>query len=54
MLILFTAEPTLTLLAIYQERIYRYFQELTLSIFRKVCHKERFATREECYCVHKD
>ncbi len=40
MLTLFaTATAVLALLAIYQERKYRFFHEFTLTIFREVCHK---------------
>lgn len=42
MLTLFTtATAVLVLLVIYQERKCRYFQELTLTIFREVCRKWR-------------
>ena len=42
MLTLFTtATAVLALIVIYQERKYKYFQELTLTIFREVCRKWR-------------
>ncbi len=40
MLTLFvTASAVLILVVIYQERKYKYFQEITLTIFREVCRK---------------
>lgn len=42
MLTLFTtATAVLALVVIYQERKYRYFQGLTLTIFKEVCRKWR-------------
>lgn len=39
-----TATAVLILIVIYQERKYKCFQELTLTIFREVCRKWRPTT----------
>lgn len=53
MLTLFTtATAVLVLLVIYQERKYRYFQGLTLTIFREVCRK--WDPTEPAFTKHRE